>query len=336
MRHYKTINGNEAALLIVIPTLNEQSYIKQTIESIIEQSENFRYTIVVADGGSNDETLNIVHDLQERYGSIHLVQNKKVIQSSAVNQVARSNFDGNILVRVDAHAHYPTNFLQDCFKALCDQKVSSIVVPMKTVGITRIQKCIAFAQNMWLGTGGSDHRRINSKSKLVDHGHHAFIWRADFVALGGYNEDFSHNEDAEFDYRLRRNGSLIWMCSEAAIEYYPRTTFSALWRQYTKHGAGRARTIILHRLRPRLRQVIPLTFVSASVLSILLSSIYPYAVLVLCIHLSAYILMSIINAARFKDASLLGVGLAAATMHFAWTFGFICEVTKKLMTKLRY
>ena len=34
---------------------------------------------------------------------------------------------------------------------------------------------------------------------------------AAFRAVGGYDESFSHNEDAELDYRLRQAGYRIWM-----------------------------------------------------------------------------------------------------------------------------
>ena len=38
----------------------------------------------------------------------------------------------------------------------------------------------------------------------ADHGHHALMRISAFRAVGGYDESFSHNEDAELDYRLGR------------------------------------------------------------------------------------------------------------------------------------
>ena len=70
---------------------------------------------------------------------------------------------------------------------------------------------------------------------------------AAFLAVGGYDESFTHNEDAELDIRLRNSGGQIWLCSELAISYFPRSSFSALARQYFNHGSGRARTMLKHR-----------------------------------------------------------------------------------------
>ena len=43
---------------------------------------------------------------------------------------------------------------------------------------------------------------LSRKSGYVDHGHHAAFRAASFKAIGGYDETFSHNEDAEFDGAL--------------------------------------------------------------------------------------------------------------------------------------
>ena len=50
---------------------------------------------------------------------------------------------------------------------------------------------------------------------------------AAFRAVGGYDESFSHNEDAELDYRLRAAGYRIWMTDKTFMVYYPRASVSA-------------------------------------------------------------------------------------------------------------
>ena len=56
----------------------------------------------------------------------------------------------------------------------------------------------------------------------MEHGHHAAFDRKAFLAVGGYDESFTHNEDAELDIRLRKSGAKIWLCSELGIAYFPR------------------------------------------------------------------------------------------------------------------
>ena len=45
---------------------------------------------------------------------------------------------------------------------------------------------------------------------------------AAFRAVGGYDESFSHNEDAELDLRLTREGGRIWLTDKVRIGYHPR------------------------------------------------------------------------------------------------------------------
>ena len=94
---------------------------------------------------------------------------------------------------------------------------------MATMGFGAFQKATAFAQNSKLGNGGSPHRQ-GAKGHWTDHGHHALMRISAFRAVGGYDESFSHNEDAELDYRLRAAGYRIWMTDKTFMVYYPRAS----------------------------------------------------------------------------------------------------------------
>ena len=133
----------------------------------------------------------------------------------------------------------------------------SVVVSMATKGVGVFQKATAAAQNSKLGNGGSPHRE-GAKGHWTDHGHHALMRVAAFRAVGGYDESFSHNEDAELDYRLRQAGYRIWMTDKTFMVYYPRASVSGLFRQYLGYGRGRARNVLKHRTLPKIRQMIPL------------------------------------------------------------------------------
>ena len=128
---------------------------------------------------------------------------------------------------------------------------------MLTSGSGTVQKAVAAAQNSKLGTGGSKHRHL-SAGEWVDHGHHALMRISAFKAVGGYDETFSHNEDAEFDYRLRKAGYRIWMSGKTQMVYYPRSSLAGLYFQYLGYGRGRAKNVLKHRMMPKVRQMVPL------------------------------------------------------------------------------
>ena len=122
---------------------------------------------------------------------------------------------------------------------------SSIVTPMFTIGETCFQRAAAAAQNSFLGTGGSAHRLLN-RGGWVEHGHHALFDLARFRELGGYDDKLNFNEDAEFDRRWIKSGGRIWLADDLVVTYVPRKNTISLFKQYVKHGRGRAHTFARH------------------------------------------------------------------------------------------
>jgi succinoglycan biosynthesis protein ExoA len=315
---------------IVVPVLNEERFIVACLNSILAQSEAGEFEIVVADGGSTDRTREIVADMRSRHPRITLIDNPRRIQSAAVNLVAKTaSSRSHVLVRMDAHAIYPANFLRSCLRALRETGATSVVVPMRTVGYAGFQRAVAAAQNSRLGNGGSAHR-AGGASRFVDHGHHAAFDRDFFLSTGGYNESFTHNEDAEFDHRAARAGGRIWLCNEAAITYFPRGNPWRLAKQYFAHGSGRARTLLNHKLRPKPRQAAPVVILLTAVFGVLLAPIHPVFALPLLIYLGICTAWAAAAAYRSRDPWLLAMGAAATIMHLSWAAGFLARCFRHL------
>jgi succinoglycan biosynthesis protein ExoA len=155
----------------------------------------------------------------------------------------------------------------------------------------------------------------------VDHGHHALIRVAAFRAVGGYDETFTHNEDAELDVRLGAAGFKIWMTARTYCEYYPRETPGALLRQYLNYGAGRARNVVKHRTVPKVRQMVPLMVAPALALALLsrfsrLAAVPALAWILACLGYGA-----LLGARERRPATALA-GPAAMIMHLGWSAGF--------------
>jgi succinoglycan biosynthesis protein ExoA len=197
---------------------------------------------------------------------------------------------------------------------------------MDTRGEAPFQRAVAAAQNSPLGTGGSAHR-TQGREGWVDHGHHALLRLADFLAVGGYDESFSHNEDAELDLRLAKRGGNIWLSSRVRIVYYPRATASALARQYFNYGKGRARTVLKHHTRLRLRQALPLAVAPAVALALASPLFWPLALPAL-VWLGATFAFGLVSGLARRDAAVMASGAPAAIMHLAWSAGFWTQVLR--------
>ena len=317
-------------LAVMVPVLNEAQYIERCLRSLLAQLPPDRCDVLVLDGGSTDATRAIVEAVRAEHPCVRLVDNPRRIQSAACNLAARiADPRARILLRADAHADYPPDFIERCVRALVQTGASSVVVPMQTVGVSRFQRAVAAAQNSRLGNGGSAHRGAGA-SGPVEHGHHAAFDRDFFLRLGGYDERFTHNEDAEHDVRALAAGGRIWMCREAAITYFPRARPWSLARQYARHGAGRARTLLTHRLVPRPRQMAPIAVLAGTLGGTALAPAAPMLLAIPASYALICLAWGALAALRARDPALLAMGLAAALMHHGWAVGFLRECLSRL------
>ena len=306
--------------LIVIPGLNEERFIGGLLKQLLADQGLVDPLIVVADGGSRDASRAIVQAAARDAPQIRLLDNPARLQSAGVNLAARLYGQGRPwLIRIDAHATYPEGYASSLVAQALDRKAASIVVAMDTVGAPGFQRGVAIAQTSALGTGGSAHR-VAGASGWVDHGHHALFSTAAFLAGGGYDESFSHNEDAELDLRLAKAGGKIWLTDQPRVTYYPRDTPAALWRQYFAYGRGRMRTVLKHQARLRPRQALPLLVAPALVLTVA-SPWFGLAAAPAFLWAMACLAFGLALAIKRRDPWGVLAGPAAMIMHAAWSFG---------------
>jgi succinoglycan biosynthesis protein ExoA len=306
---------------VVIPCLNEAPHIEALVRRLLDDPDWRDPLVVVADGGSTDGTQQIVRALAAEDRRVRLLDNPRRLQASAVNLAAARHGRGRrFMVRVDAHAGYPEAYVSRLVSEACRTGAASVVVAMDTVGAGGFQSAAAAAQNSVLGVGGSAHR-MGRASGWVEHGHHALFDLGHFFGVGGYDESFRANEDAEYDVRLNQRGGRVWMSGEVRVTYYPRSTALSLFRQYLHYGQGRARTLLRHRQRPRLRQLVPAAVFPAVVLAPL-GLLAPAMALPAAVWFGACLAGGVALGLKTGRREAFGAGVAAAVMHLAWSVGF--------------
>jgi len=307
--------------LVVIPCLNEAAHIGDLLTQLLADPGCRNATIVVADGGSSDATRDIVAKYVASDARLRLFDNPRRLQSSGVNGAVGA-FGGGMrwLVRIDAHCRYPSSYVETLVATLVRTGAQSVVVPMVTEGAACFQRGVAAAQNSKLGTGGSAHR-IGAKSDWIDHGHHASWAIEAFRAVGGYDETFSHNEDAELDRRLTQSGARIWLAADLPITYFPRAAPGRLLSQYYGYGRGRARTARRHRMRLKPRQMLPL-LIAPAVLVAFASPLLWLTAAPMAVWAAACLGYGVVLAAKARDYCVLASGPAAMIMHLAWSVGY--------------
>lgn len=314
-------------ILAVIPALNEARHIETCIRSLMAGAPDLRRVpLVVADGGSSDDTVRIVESLKGEFPNLRVLLNPKKLQAAALNLAAETEATPatRILVRCDAHSIYPENFILDVARSLVAQGAASLVIPMDAVGETCFEKGNAWIVDTPLGSGGAAHRG-GKASGWVDHGHHAGFDLGWYRRIGGYDETFSHNEDAEYDVRLGKAGGRVYLDAGIRIRYIPRGSISRLWKQYAGYGRGRAKNVRKHGSRLKIRQTVPILAMLGSLLGLLASPVFWPAILLPSGYIGILCAASVWVAAKHRSACGLLAGVAAGTMHMSWAYGFLKE-----------
>lgn len=311
-------------VLVVVPTLNEARNIETVVDALSRNwPAELDVVLAVVDGGSTDGTVQLVQRMQQTRSWLRLLDNSKRIQSAAVNLAAKTLGQGvQVLVRCDAHALYPPNFVQRLLQSLEHSGADAVVVPMDSVGHHCVQRAVAWVSDSSVGSGGSAHRG-GRRSGDVDHGHHAAFRMASFERAGGYDETFTHNEDAELDCRQRRMGSRIYLDADIRLQYHPRASLTALARQYFAYGRGRSRTVRKHPGSMRLRQLALPVHLLMLVATLLLALAWPWSLLWPAAYLGVLGLTSVAIAWRKRSLCGLLAGPAALVMHLTWASGFL-------------
>ena len=121
--------------------------------------------------------------------------------------VALRAFSGDVILRVDAHANIPADFVEKNVNCLnSGESVSGGQRPCVIENPTRWQKTLLLAENSLFGSSIAPFRRDVGRmyAKSVFHGAYR---REVFETIGGYNEELARTEDNEIHYRDCEQGS---------------------------------------------------------------------------------------------------------------------------------
>lgn len=322
----------DPSFVVVVPALNEEKHIESVVRDLMVGLDVERGEIWVLDGGSSDKTRSVVSSIAEKEPNVRLITNPGRTQAHALNlaaKMAADQGDIDILIRADAHAAYPPQFAHKLVDRLISCGASSVVVPMRTVGDTKMSRAGSDLFNSWLGNGASPHRS-SSPGGFVDHGHHAAFKLDVFMELGGYDVDFLANEDVEFDRRLILSGAKVFLDPNVRIDYFPRETFWGTWAQFFRNGRGRFSTLAKHRMPPKIRQLIPVgaacTVLGGALLSIVIHPVF------LAFPSLYFLLVCLISTSIITEHSVdrfLRVFGLAIISHTAFGIGWLTEMISR-------
>lgn len=286
---------------IVMPIYNEEKYIFRCIDSLLEQDfekENMEWIFV--DGMSSDRTKEIVKSFQQKYPDlIKLYDNPNRTVPYAMN-LGIKNSVGKYIIRLDAHASYPKDYIKKCVYYLDTVDADNVGGIAITKSRTPMGNIIAKMLSSKFGVGNSSFR-TNGESGYVDTVPFGAFRREVFDKYGYYDERLTRNQDNEMNYRIRKNGGKIFLANDIRFVYYCRDTVKGIVDMALKNGAWNIVTMKLCPGSMGLRHFIPFIFVLSLIILPFLSCYFPFFAHLLALELSLYILLALIFA--YKSAN---------------------------------
>lgn len=316
---------------IIMPVRQEGSFIRKSLGAVMAQDyPRDLMEVIVVDGMSTDATRDTVRTMQSEYPNLRMLDNPKGIVATGMN-IGIAEASGDVLVRVDGHCVIAPDYVRRCVEHLQNDGVEGVGGPVRTIGETRTARAIAAAMSSKFGVGGSAFRTVSDRTMLADTVPFPAYWRETVRRAGPYDEELVRNQDDEYNYRLRKLGAKILLASDVRSDYYSRSTFRSLWRQYFQYGYWKVRVMQKHPLQMSVRQIVPLALVvsvlASLVLGFLTGTWWPLVGI-----LGAYAISAL--GAAFAVAGARGLVLipglfgSFCVLHFGYGSGFLVGLAK--------
>jgi glycosyltransferase involved in cell wall biosynthesis len=333
--------NNKLKVSIIIPCRNEEKYISQCIDSLLDNSypKNL-IEIIIIDGMSEDNTREIIKKYIEKYPFIKLLNNSKRIVPTALN-IGIKEVRGDIVIRIDAHSIYPSNYIEKLVLWIRESKTDNVggIFITKPGAETAIARAIAVILSHPFGVGNGLFRIGIKEPKYVDTVPFGAYRREVFNKIGLFNERLIRNQDLEFNLRLKKTGGKILLVPEIVSYYYARADLKGLFKQNFWNGFWVIYSTKFAKMPFSVRHLIPFFFLISLIGSFILSFIYKYFLYLFSLELLIYLIVNIFFSLKISFQRgfkyFIPVMLSFATLHFSYGFGSIGGLIKLLWEWIR-
>jgi succinoglycan biosynthesis protein ExoA len=322
---------------VLIPVLNEERHLPAALEAMRAQELEGTCELIFVDGRSSDGTRALLERLAAEDPRIRVLENPARRTAAGLNVGLRAA-RGRYVARMDAHAVYPPQYLRRGIARLQrGDDVVWVTGPQIPEGDGAWSRRVALALGSWIGRGGQSDKwpgaidgRPEEEVPLTTSVFTGVWERAQLLRLGGWDEGWPVNQDAEMAARVLARGGGIVCRPDMGARYIPRDTLRGLARQYGRYGFYRAKTTLRHPGSLPKSRLLPVA-VLLSALAVLLP--WAPARWLGLSGLVAYLagLAAVTWRARERageDTPALPV--VFATMHLSWAVGFLLGLVRNL------
>ena len=320
---------------VVMPVLNEERHLEEAVGRVLDQDYPGELEVVLAIGPSKDRTQEIADKLADRDPRITIVPNPTGKTPAALN-VGIAHAKHDILVRVDGHGALTDGYITRAVEVLDESGADNVGGVMAAEGRTPTEMAVACAYRSRLGLGASTFHQGGTAGP-ADTVYLGVFRRTALERVGGFDETMHRAQDWELNYRIRKTGGLIWFSPDLSVTYRPRSSLSAVAKQFFHTGQWRREVIRRHPETANKRYLAPpvavILLAVGTILGVIglitgnswldLGFLAPlgYALLLLA--------GSAVEGRYLPWKALFWMPLVCATMHVSWGLGFLFGLREK-------
>ena len=297
----------------IIVAYNAAGSLGALLEDLLAQTiPHEQLEALLVDSASTDATRALMLDFARTAPfEVKVLDNPKRWLASGIN-VALGAATGDAIIRLDAHARIPKDFLRNNLRALDrgEDIVGGCVLGSAPNGawesVLRTVDTSRFC-------GGAAPFRNGGEARYVDTLAYALYRREVYDKVGLYDERLRRTEDNDMHYRMRRAGYRFYFSPDIVSCHAARATMRGQLRQKWGNGYWIGRTM---RIQPRCfapRHLIPALFVLALLAGMLLLPLNAWPLLLL---LFAYLACDLVFTVRGACSQESGRLLALVTLPF--------------------
>src|ERR1700747_1784561 len=117
---------------IIVACRNEIKHIAAFLDSLLAQNmTGITWEAIIADGMSNDGTREVLDEYSVRHPELRVISNHRRIVSTGLNAAILAS-RGEVIMRMDAHTSYATDYCRLCLETLESTGAENVGGPART------------------------------------------------------------------------------------------------------------------------------------------------------------------------------------------------------------
>ncbi len=215
---------------------NDATACAATLKSLLRQTRE-PDEIVVVDGGSNDDTIEIIREHARWNPRLRLIEAPGTNIAQGRNLAAR-NASSQIIAAIDAGCRAKPIWLQRLTEPFDDHPPVEFVAGFYHIDARNLLEEVVGLATMRGQLDPVDPETFNPSARSLA------CTKTLWSNAGGWPEWLGFSEDTLFDHKVRALGVPRRFVGEAVVEWRPRGSLRAIAKQFYNYGTGRGHTRI--------------------------------------------------------------------------------------------